>query len=878
MNARGAIHAVHSGPSARTVRSMASLAVVVAMATTAPAWAGSSSAMETATKAGPDSVAKVSFDPAMLAGGAANGLDLARFGKGITVMPGMYDVDVYLNKSWVGRMNVRLAAPDPNANAVPCFTPDMFERMHLTAQLKAADKARLAASGTCVQLHDVIPGAHARFDLSNLRLDTTVPQALLGDQPRGWVDPSSWDAGIPAFALNYRFNAYHTSNYGVDQDNAFLGLDMGVNIGLWHLRQDSTLSWYAAQNGAPSQREWHNIDAYARRDLPSIRSTLTLGDSYTDGAVFDSYAVHGVQLASNDQMLPQSRRGYAPVVRGTAQSNAQVTVRQNGVLLYQTTVPPGPFVLDDLYPTGYGGDLEVTVTEADGRQHSFSVPYASVAQLQRAGVTRYDVTAGQLRNLPGDDHPNVVQGTVQHGFNNLFTGYTGFQLSDDYAAVLVGGAFNTNAGAFALDLTQARSTVSGQHSDGRSVRLTWSKVMTDSDTRIAVAAYRHSTSGFLSLSEATQLAAWEHEPYTAAQQQPWYQRNGFTLTLSQPLGASGGQLFANVAYHDYWHGHGSDTNYQLGYNNQFRRLSYGLSVARTRDEYGRDDTRITLNFSIPLGSSPHAPTFMANLDHDTAGGMQEQAMLNGSAGRYNQFNYGATVSHDDDGGTAASVNAGYRAPWAVLGASYGTGNGYSQASFNMNGAVVAHAGGVTFGQPMGDTVALVHAPGAAGAHVENAPGVTVNDDGYALVPYLTPYQMDTIRLDPQGLPLGVQLASTSANVAPYDGAVVQVDFKTQYGRAVIATITLPNGKLAPFGTQVLDAKGDTVGVVGQGGRALLRVHHDHGRLHLDAFAMNPEGCAFSYVLPTTSAAYASITATCTRYSRATDNIAKAKTP
>src|SRR5699024_5363877 len=98
--------------------------------------------------------------------------------------------------------------------------------------------------------------------------------------------------------------------------------------------------------------------------------------------------------------------------RGTAETNAKVVIRQNGVQIYQTTVPPGPFVINDLYPTGYGGSLEVTVTEADGRQHTYEVPYASVAQLVRPGVTRFDVAAGQLRNLPLGEHPRVVQGTI----------------------------------------------------------------------------------------------------------------------------------------------------------------------------------------------------------------------------------------------------------------------------------------------------------------------------------------------------------------------------------------------------------------------------------------------------------------------------------
>ncbi|WP_420259561.1 fimbria/pilus outer membrane usher protein, partial [Klebsiella pneumoniae] len=49
---------------------------------------------------------------------------------------------------------------------------------------------------------------------------------------------------------------------------------------------------------------------------------------------------------------------------------------QGSNIIYQTTVPPGPFTLQDVYPSGYGSDLEVSVKEADGSVEVFSVPYA----------------------------------------------------------------------------------------------------------------------------------------------------------------------------------------------------------------------------------------------------------------------------------------------------------------------------------------------------------------------------------------------------------------------------------------------------------------------------------------------------------------------
>ncbi|KAI5929290.1 Ras GTPase-activating protein 2 [Manis javanica] len=73
---------------------------------------------------------------------------------------------------------------------------------------------------------------------------------------------------------------------------------------------------------------------------------------------------------------------------------------ENGIKLQETTVAPGDFVIDDLYPTGYGGDLQVDIEEADGSVRSFSVPYAAVPRSLREGQHRYSLTAGVQRQ-PG---------------------------------------------------------------------------------------------------------------------------------------------------------------------------------------------------------------------------------------------------------------------------------------------------------------------------------------------------------------------------------------------------------------------------------------------------------------------------------------------
>ncbi|WP_445145578.1 fimbria/pilus outer membrane usher protein [Dyella sp. Tek66A03] len=857
--------------------------------------------------------AEASFDRTLLSGAGQNTSDLSRFEHGNPVLPGSYSADLYLNNAPTGRANVRFAAISAPASATPCVDRKLLDQLNLhPANLSPEILAQMQDPTACVGIDSVIPGASLSFDMTNLRLEASVPQAFLGQTPRGYVSPEYWDAGVPAALLNYNFNSYHTSSQGLNQTSAYLGLNFGLNIGAWHLRQDSTVIWQSSTSNSPSRSQWQNINTYVQRDLPSLRAQLTVGDSYTDGQVFDSYGLRGVQLATDDRMLPDSLRGYAPVIQGIAQTNAKVTVRQNGQIIYQTTVAPGPFTVNDLYPTGYGGSLDVSVTEADGRVRTFSVPYASVAQLLRPGTTRFDIAIGELRYASIKDKPTVGQATIQHGFSNLLTGYAGVIGSEGYAAALVGSAINTRFGAIALDITQARAEIPGYATQsGQSTRLTYSKILPETNTSLSVAAYRYSTSGYLSLTDAALardyaqrgIDAFTYVPpaavptidgvpvqslLTPAQQaalsgtsyNPYLsgtglqrQRNRFTLTLSQRLGESGGSLYANTAANDYWNRSGTDTQFQVGYSNAFRHFSFNVSATRARDPLGRYDNQYFASFSVPLGSTPHAPTLSFNASHDESGGTQEQAMVNGSAGVDNQFTYGVSASHSDSGstGNAGTVNAGYRGPYAVLSASFGSGSGYSQASFGMSGAVVAHPGGVTFGQPMGDTVGIIEVPGAAGARLGSSSGARIDRFGYALVPYLTPYNLNTITIDPKGLPLDVQLNSTSVQVAPHAGAVVMLKFKTDNGRTIVVRARMPDGQALPFGTEVFNEKNIVLGLVGQAGQILVRGVEQSGLLtaRWQDDAGQAQSCSFSYQLGPkakgkTATSYEEVNVTCER--------------
>ncbi|HEY5852066.1 MAG TPA: fimbria/pilus outer membrane usher protein [Lysobacter sp.] len=798
--------------------------------------------------------ALVQFNEAFLhAFEGGGGVDLSRFSRGNGALPGSYLADLQVNQQPAGRADITLRPVTPDSDDVqPCFDIDLVGRLGVDlAKLAPEAMARLqqADDETCVVLPSLIEGATAAFDNGEQRLDISIPQAALAGHARGYVDPRFWDEGINAFRLQYNANAYRAQSQGDAVMQGFLGINAGANVGPWRLRHIGSLSYSETGNS------YDGVQTYAQRSIIPIKSQLTIGDAFTDGAIFDSFGFRGLQLASDDRMHPESRRGYAPTVRGIANSNARVQVRQGGSILYETNVAPGAFEIDDLYPSGYGGDLEVVVTEADGRVSISRVPYSAAVNALRHGISRYSITAGQYRHPVVDSAPEVVQGTYQRGISNRLTGYGGATLTRDYRALAVGTALNTRLGAIGFDITQSSASLENEPDrNGYSLRMSYSKLVAPTGTNLTLAAYRYSSEGFLGLEDAVALNARAPDDLLP---RPDRERGRLQLTVNQALPPGWGAFYLTGSRQDYWNRADTSTQFQMGYNNTFKRVSFGFSASRQFDlSRGAWDNRLMLTVGVPLGSSPRAPYSQTSVQRETSGATSIQQSVTGTLGRDNAFNYGINASRSKGPGTTSTTtygaNAAYALPSATLTASASKSNHYNQVSAGISGGIVAYADGVTLTPSLGDTVAIIEAKGAKGALVANGSGLRVDRWGHAAVSNVSPFTRNSIEIDPNGLPLSVQLHSTQEHTTPTLGAITLVRFETtSAGRAAILRTRRAGGEPLPFGADVLDEQGLSVGTVAQGGKVIARsLGSDSGELTVRWGAANDETCTIRYSLPT----------------------------
>ncbi len=96
-------------------------------------------------------------------------------------------------------------------------------------------------------------------------------------------------------------------------------------------------------------------------------------------------------------------------MQGIAQSNALVTIEQNGFVVYQKEVPPWPVRDYRFAVAGGGADLDVSVKEADGSVTTYLVPYAAVPNMLQPGVSKYDLAAGRSHIEGASKQSDFVQ-------------------------------------------------------------------------------------------------------------------------------------------------------------------------------------------------------------------------------------------------------------------------------------------------------------------------------------------------------------------------------------------------------------------------------------------------------------------------------------
>lgn len=745
----------------------------------------------------------------------AGALALQKLAAHTPLAAGRYRVAMLVNLTPIEDQHVEFLELPDGRGLQACLTGDLLRTLNLREQ---ALDSPLPTDDRCVDLATLIPQARVEFDPSRLRLALSIPQIALHQDRWGSVPERRWDAGINAAFINYQASAQHSSrSNGRSTTSQDLYLNTGLNLAGWRLRSNQTLR----DNGA-GERQWTRTDTYAQRDLPGLRANFTLGETFTGGEVFRSFAFSGARLASDQDMLSDAQQQYAPVIRGVAQTRAKIEVLRNGYPIYSTYVAPGPYALDDLSVGSGHGELEVVITEADGQVSRFSQPYSSLGSLLRDGVWRYSATVGRYNGAEQLDRPSFWQGTLAKGGVWDSTLYGGLLSSDYYRAGVLGVARDFGElGAFSLDVTRTHADLGGSlgQVEGHSFAVRYGKSF-QTRTNLRFAGYRYSTEGYRDFDEAVQQR-------NASSRYLGNRRSRLEVSAYQNIGQSS-SLSLTLSQEDYWRSDYQRRQYQLQYTTRVGNLGINLFASQALSTRNSDNRTFGLSLSLPLefGRS-HSATF--DLQR-TNGQYSERASLQGGM-LDNRLNYQTSLANDSHNRKSAAVSLAYQGNQANYGVGYSEGSDYRSLSLNTSGAMLMHGDGVTFGSYLGETIALLHVPQVADLGAQNASTSRTNAEGYLLVPHLRPYRINSLLLDTDDLSPGVIIDNASQQLVPRRGAVVKARFDARHVVRMILTLRQPDGLPLPFGAQVSDEHDQPLGVVGQAGQALI-ASSEQGRQHL----------------------------------------------
>ncbi len=745
-------------------------------------------------------------------------IDLGEFSRAGYVMPGTYTMTVHINKTSLPAESVTFYSSDDDPKgSEACLTQSLVNRFGFKENVY--QKLTWWHSGQCLKTDNaILKGMSVRGDLATASLYLSIPQAYLEYTSDDWDPPSRWDDGIPGILLDYFASVQRTQGQGESSSgySASGNGTVGANAGAWRLRAD----WQATRfhNGGTTNQAFQWSRYYLYRAIRSLRAKLVVGEDYLSSDLFDNPRFTGIRLASDDNQLPPNLRGYAPEVTGVARTNARVTISQQGRVIYESQVAPGPFQIQTLNDAT-SGMLDVTVQEQDGSVQHYQVNTASVPYLTRPGMVRYKLATGRP-----DDIRHRVSGPVfgtgefSWGVNNGWSLYGGGMFSERYNSISMGiGRDLLAMGAMSFDASTSRAELSQQgKTQGNSYRLSYSKTFDSLDSQVTFAGYRFSERSYMSLSEY--LDARESGQKTGGSKQM------YTVSFNKQFRTIGLSSYFNISRQTFWDNQPANIRYQLMLSKYFdfgklKNLSFSLSLFRNQ-YLGSWDKGGFVSLSMPLGQQD-AISYTTSVNDGVAlhrvgysSRLNERDSYQISADG-NQTSQGASGSFSHSGDSAdISASADYQA------------GRYASASMSARGGMTAtlHGAAMHRVNQSGGTRLMIGAEGISGLPVHGfGNSVTTNFTGAAVLSDVNSYYRNRAAVDITHLTddMDISGAGSVTEATLTEGAIGFRRFDVMTGKKAMVTIGLRDGGSPPFGAIVMNKKGQQTGMVGDDGSTWL---------------------------------------------------------
>lgn len=727
------------------------------------------------------------FDTGVLADRNIDSGVAAMFSQAPRFMPGENTVTLFVNGSARGQARVRF-----NDTGTLCADKHLQQAAGLERPPGYSDIE------TCFDLKRGWPQAEVLAEPGENRLALIVPPQAL--RPAG-ADSGHWQHGGVAGLLNYDAQYLGTSGTaGGGLNFSQINSEAGFNARDWIIRSRQTFSRFDGDS-----RLNHHA-AYAQRSFTGIKKVLQAGQVSLSNSLFGTGQVLGFQMFPEQALM--SGAGGAGLVEGIAQTPSVVEVRQSGVLVYTTTVPSGPFRLQNFPVLNTRTDLTVTMTGSEGTKQTFVVPAAALMAQGPSVSPGLSFGAGRPEQQGGR---SPMLGTAATGWQ--ITPFTGLNAGVLGSSLYRAAAVNLDTRLAEPTQLSLQSTLAQDTHYGHTGLLLSALVNHSLSERLSVSiSASQQGAGYRELSDALQKSAAESTDKDSRPHRQW--GSGINWSSVRP-GSFSLSWARSTTY-------GGDSNDYLrgGWSRQFGRAYLGAGVEYSTGFSGSpSDRRLYLTFSLPLGDGRDMNSYLNAARHSTRTGLRYSDRTSQDrgwslAGERDVRNHNTSVTGAVDFVTPVSqLNAGISRD----------NQRYTSWSARASRGIVAHANGVTLSPyRVSDTFGIARAGGESGVRLDTPSGPVWTDwRGYAVLPSLNGYRRSVVQVDTRSLAKNVDIGNAWQEAELARGAVGIMNFGLVRTRRVLVVVRDNKGQPLPPGASIFGESGELVTVAGDDGTVFV---------------------------------------------------------
>ncbi len=580
-----------------------------------------------------------------------------------------------------------------------------------------------------------------------------------------------FDFGTMAIKLNYHVNAYKTEG---QDTSTYLNLQPQLNFGTWSLQSQ----W----NGSTDNRIQHQrTNLY--RALPDIESELYVGELTNYPEHSSSFNFKGFSLGTDSSIRDWGSNIYAPELRGIAQTAALVSVYQNGEMLSQFSVTPGPFMYNNYTPTG-NGDITLEIKETNGEVQTKVFPVAVLPNMLRSGISNYHFSIGSRDT---GDKPMFLNMNYITGLSSA-TASASTILSPGYGSL--GFGFSKpmlGYGSITLNANLSYAQLQLLNDDwkfGSSINVKYAKRVSQY-TDVQLIGYHYADRDYIDFANYS----YKSQIYDNKLRK---QRYEFVVNNSFKGFSIRGSGWAQ----NYWDHGDFERGINLSLSSRFKRVSYSVNLDLQDNQYG-SETSIGLNLAMPLGGR----SFISNSFYYRKQSNEYANNVNYTSAINDRFNYGVDLRTSKDS-EQLSARASYRHNLVNLGATVSHGNDSTALSASASGSVVAlpKQKKLLFSNQKSTTLAVVNVEGIENIKLSRG-GVSTNSQGLGAAP-LSANRDNRVSINSSNVTEDIELYDPVAHVRPVKRSVHYLDFDYRKVNLYIFRLLDSQGNVLPFGSKI----------------------------------------------------------------------------